>query len=405
MAIQLRSHDVLVQRAALQRALGVVVTVLSVGSIAYGFISGNLSGSFLWALGFPGLLVGPMIYSSAGRDPHTRAGREDSLYVDGGALHIAKADKRIPISDVEGAWIEEDFVGGTLVIETRRGLTIAARFMDEQRKTVEALTRELGVDTRLWVMRVVAAERAGRGCAGGCLAVAVLLGVAPVIAFLAAIVTGVMRGAEPGGLFATGVPAAIFVLVGLVSWRALSSTTLRIGADGVRIGRRFVPYAELREVRHATGGVLFDGDRGKHKVRCLGVQAASIIENVNRAVARYRSEGDEHDLAVLDRQNRSVDEWRGALGRVLEAASYRQRALDRAELLALAENPKAAPERRAGAILALGPHATPDEKRRLRIASDTCAEPHTRAAMEAALDEELHTLEKALESAGQRALG
>lgn len=399
MAIELDSHDVLVQRALVQRGLGATMTLLSIAAIAY--YGTSLGGpAWIWAvLGFPGLLVGPMIYAAAGRDPHTRTGREDTLRIHEGALYIPRADQRIALGDVEGAWIEEDFVGGTLVIETRRGLTIAARFLDEQRPRVEAIMRGLGVDERLVVMRVAAAERAGRGCAGGCLTVALLLGAAPALAFVVTLISSLFDDVTPARLFATGVPALVCMTAALLSVRALSSTTLRIGADGVRVGRRFVPYGALREVRHTTGGVLFDTGQRARKVRCLGVQAASIIENVNRAVARFRDDHGQTDLTMLDRQSRSVPEWRGTLSRILDATSYRQPAVDRSALLTLVENPKATPERRAGAILALGPHATPDEKKRLRIASDTCAEPHARAIMEAALDEELEALERAIHRA------
>ena len=403
MAVDLESHDVLVQRAMVQRAVGGAVTLGSLVIIGLGAFEGSTASMISWIMtGLVGLLVGPMIMASAGRDPDSRSGRAGVLLLDDGVLEITGAQRRIHVSDIEAGWIEEDFVGGTLVLETKTGITVAARFRDGQRERAESMLRALGVDARLVVMRLAASERAGRGCAGGCLTVTALFGVIPAVFLLAGTINSLVTGTAHSGLV---LMTAFFVLTCtlavVVSVNALLTTTVRIGADGVHVGRRFIAYGDLDEVRHVANGVSFEASGRKHKVRCLGVQAATVIRNVETALARFRQaqDGSELDLELLDRRERPVSEWRQAVARVMDRLSYRNRALDRDELLAVAENPRAPRDRRAGAILAILPDASDEEISRLRIASDTCAEPHTRAAMEAAMHEELEALEEALQKA------
>ncbi len=399
MAIELDSHDVVVKRAAIQRWLGALITLGAIACGVFALSQGSLLG---WTAGLFGLAIGPMVFASAGRDPNTRSGREAALRIEGDALVIDGGRHRIAKTEVEGGWIEEDFVGGTLVIETRGGLTVAARFLDEHRDRADALLEALGVDARVVVMRIAASERASRGCAGGCFAFALLVGLFPLMAFVAALVEAVGGHASALALFATGVPTVVALVSALLSYRALSSTTLHIGADGVRIGRRFIPYAELREMRYATGGVIFDTARGPRKVRCLAVQATAIIRKIERAMARFHRGEGAADLSVLDRMDRSFDEWRQGLARVFDPTTYRRRTLERSELVTVVEDPQAPPERRVAAIFALHEGASDDERRRCRIATESCAEPNTRAALEAALEEELAEVERALARAPSR---
>jgi hypothetical protein len=403
MAVELESHDLLVKRAVTQRVVGSVTTAASLASMAYGISLSAISPGAWWMFaGFVGLLTGPMIYASAGRDPNSRSGKEGRLRVDpeNQSLTIWHGNKRIVLSDigmdVVGAWVEEDFVGGTLVVETRDGTTVAARFREEQRGQVDDLLTALGADARVVVMRLAAAERAGRGCAGGCVTWALIIGAAPAVLFLMALVETLTNKPEPLYLLLFGIPAFLCLLAAWVSVRALTNTTLHVGADGVRIGRRFVAYGDLRGVSHVANGVLVETESGEHRIRCLGVQAAAAIRRVRQAQSRFLETDREGELNMLDRAERTVDQWRAALAKVLERSTYRSRALDKNDLLTVVENPRTSPERRAGAILALGPHVTDVERRRVRIASEACAEPHTRAVMEAALDEELHDLEQAL---------
>lgn len=403
--IELDSHDLLIKRAVRQKAAGIATTVLSAGAAAYGIAASSLT-SIPWFLaGITGLVIGPMIYASAGRDPNTRAhkGGRIRFEPEQDAIFLSRNNRRIQRSEIDGAWVEEDYLGGTLVIETTDGTTVAARFVEEQRATVDRMLEGLGADARVVMMRVAASERGGRGCASGCMMLAVLVGIAPTIVMFVAIVKALLG--DPTAADIAGylmIPAVICISTALLAARSLSSTKIRIGADGVRVGRRFMPYGELRAATHVENGVLFETERDAIKVRCLGIQAATVIHRVDQALERFRSGAELADLRLLDRAQRSVADWRAALTQVLDRGSYRTRALDKSDLLRVIENPSAPAERRAGAILALSPHGDESDRKRVRIAYEACAEQHTRAAMEAALEEELEDMERALKTGQSR---
>ena len=83
MAIELESHDLLVKRALTQRVVGGAITVASLISVAHGIsLAAVLPGAWFMFSGFLGLMIGPMVLASAGRDPNTRSGREGRLRFD-----------------------------------------------------------------------------------------------------------------------------------------------------------------------------------------------------------------------------------------------------------------------------------------------------------------------------------
>jgi len=90
--------------------------------------------------------------------------------------------------------------------------------------------------------------------------------------------------------------------------------------------------------------------------------------------------------------------WRDQLLALFEhAKSYRARALQRDDLWQVLEDPKASPERRVGAALALSRRAKTGERRRVRIAAASCALRPLRIAIEEAAEGEIEA--QALEEA------
>lgn len=111
--------------------------------------------------------------------------------------------------------------------------------------------------------------------------------------------------------------------------------------------------------------------------------------------------------ALLERQGRSLDAWRAALGELLREASgdYRRATLSKDQATQVLEDGKAPPELRIGAALALSPGADAGTYARLRVAIETCVNPAVRIALTQAsygdLDED--TLDVALRSADAEA--
>jgi hypothetical protein len=114
------------------------------------------------------------------------------------------------------------------------------------------------------------------------------------------------------------------------------------------------------------------------------------IENA-RALFASRAEIRSHLLAALKRDGRSLEEWRNAATSV-SREHYRVAATPRDVLEAIVQDSAVAPDVRIGAAIAL--HA--DDGTRVRVATETSALPELGQAIDAALDGDDPTLEKAL---------
>jgi len=104
-------------------------------------------------------------------------------------------------------------------------------------------------------------------------------------------------------------------------------------------------------------------------------------------------------LERLKRGDRGWQRWRASLATLLgEEGSYRRGHLALRDLLRVVESPSGDPEIRIGAALALAGRTDKDLERRLRIASEACAEPALRMALRAASEGELEVaaLEEAI---------
>ena len=203
-------------------------------------------------------------------------------------------------------------------------------------------------------------------------------------------------------------------------------TKLRVGADGIvlREGlgrRRFIGHDEIASVR-ASGSeiaitltndeVIFlnaAGTRERRKRRRIVEferQAQSVVWRIEKAREAYRAlAGDAPQAAlVLDRGEKTAREWLDQL-RAIGAgagATFRSAQLTREQLLRIVESTTAAAKERIAAAAALHDALTEEEKPRIRVAADRCAEPALGEAMvriaTAPSDEELET---ALEEASR----
>lgn len=145
--------------------------------------------------------------------------------------------------------------------------------------------------------------------------------------------------------------------------------TLVIGADGVRIGRKFLAARDIETVSfRVRWEIVIRTKDGAEHVAPIGTstdaRTAWLVERI-QAVAREAHD----DAAALARGGRALDAWRRDVESRVRAG-YRDGALTPERLTTVLDDPTAIPDRRLGAALALLA-ATPEPQRpavRVRVA-------------------------------------
>lgn len=145
--------------------------------------------------------------------------------------------------------------------------------------------------------------------------------------------------------------------------------TLVIGADGVRIGRKFLAARDIETVSfRVRWEIVIRTKDGAEHVAPIGTstdaRTAWLVERI-RAVAREAHD----DAAALARGGRDLEAWRRDVESRVRAG-YRDGALTPERLTTVLDDPTAIPDRRLGAALALLA-ATPEPQRpavRVRVA-------------------------------------
>lgn len=183
--------------------------------------------------------------------------------------------------------------------------------------------------------------------------------------------------------------------------RRFGSPRVIVGADGLRItgGLRtvFVPFSEITGIGsvQATldgqdgGGIVVERRTGSLMLPTVGQsrdESAALATRIREGMARF-GETVARPLAALERNGRSLTEWRGDLERwIVAGGSFRDPALGKDDLERVLADARAPAERRVGAALAL---RVADETAvaRIRVAAETCANEELRAAFEAVADD------------------
>ena len=247
-----------------------------------------------------------------------------------------------------------------------------------------ALIAGLGLDES----RAAAVVRGASPIAGALkrFSVGALLIVMAVLAIVKAPVLAFLIGPLAMAYFALGVVPRKFV----------------VGRDGILIqwlGRRtFIPIDDVVGVEQRPGVVRLHlkngsrdlvvaprvGDRGIS----IGMQVSLLAERIRAAMRRAGKL--DIDATVLERGDREVTAWIASLRDLSRGAGYRA-AVQREDLVFLAEDPRTKPAVRIAAALALGP--TDDyERARLRIAADSSSLPEVGEALNAVIAGDDETL-------------
>ena len=166
-----------------------------------------------------------------------------------------------------------------------------------------------------------------------------------------------------------------------------------VGIDGILVlgadKARFIAYAGLDGVK-ANGSDIFLQHRGKTTLRLQlhdddVTRAPALTARIQAAMdqsTRMRGEGADRLMqaqGTLDASERLASSSRGGL-------DYRQPAIAREQLWELVEGPVSDANARRVAAEALAPDMSREEKERLRVVVEKCAEPRARVALQRLLD-------------------
>jgi hypothetical protein len=206
-------------------------------------------------------------------------------------------------------------------------------------------------------------------------------------------------------------------LAGTVAW--LWPSRLDVGQDGVLMKwlfwRRFVAFANVASAhvddsRRPSRAVLalrdgrtayFTAAPHEDKYAMRGRMDLAIANRIVDAWNASSRDGQDATL-LLERGSRSVPEWVRSLRNLAEPAGYREPVVTREEAWRVVSDPTAKDEVRVGAAVALASHGD-EERARLRVTAEGCANPRLRVALEElAMSEEEEDWARALESMAAR---
>lgn len=290
----------------------------------------------------------------------------------------------LPATEVAAGWVVPGERTASVEFERRDGARVALT-VDDAARAQEVLAA-MGFDAQRRSLRV----RLGRAWDGPLRALGVLLfGGLQTLPLLALFAAWLQLGPVARALLFASVAVAGFV----VASRTMGPPELTIGADGITLQRgfqpRFLPYRLLRWIeRDGDDLVLLLVDDQRIRVTPTSRDARRddmVVERIRGAAERARAQGGNATLALLDRNGRSVGEWREALRALHGAPGYRDSGLGAAELQAVLADPGASAERRIAAAVALAAQDPQAALTRVRVSVDACADPTLREAVESAL--------------------
>lgn len=207
-----------------------------------------------------------------------------------------------------------------------------------------------------------------------------------------------------GILRADAMPVALVIVLNAIAWTlaiTLAKTTVRVGRDGLEtiwLGqRRFIPHHRIAAVApydvfayakdsRGVSLTLTDGEEVRlptgqfEAAKTASIALAQAIER-----ARASTDGDAEHVSpeVLARSGRTPREWILELRRLgADLGDMRRNAVPLDALLRLVEDGKATPAARARAAVAVLASDDPTAKARVRVASQSTAQPKLRVALE-----------------------
>jgi hypothetical protein len=220
---------------------------------------------------------------------------------------------------------------------------------------------------------------------------ALLLFLAILETFALAVVPRLARPVGVAGLL----PTYALLLAALALFTARFRVRVDVGSDGVmlrRLGeRRFVSFRELESASVEGRAIVLTLARTGERVTLSGgmsqEQAASreaLVRRIEEARAMHADAGD-GDLGAAEAfvapGGRTVDRWLREVRALARARDYREARVDTERLWRMLTDASAPPATRVGAAVALSSANDGETRERLRVASETCADPRLRVAL------------------------
>ncbi len=317
--------------------------------------------------------------------------REREAEIDASAEGLRIDGKLVPRSKLVSAMLHHEGSRTFVSFRGKRGIDVEVPNNIEG----DALIRSLGLDAAHAAIELTLFSPAKIGPAS--LALIAILLAALLFALVAHSSAGVMI-------------LAIAAVASFVAAMLSTGTRLRVGADGITVRHtlgtpRFIPHDAITRVS-AEGETITIETTSVGTLRMAlpparvqetqeqrderTDQTANIVRRIEQARQAFRDlGGNVPELAtVLERKARTTRDWRADLERVGRGATaaYREVGATREQLLALAESTAATARERIAAIVALKRTLTEEEKPRIRVAADRCAEPELGARMVRVLD-------------------
>lgn len=201
----------------------------------------------------------------------------------------------------------------------------------------------------------------------------------------------ILKSVEVEWMHTTAFALGLFALLSAaLIWLMQPKLDVVVGSDGLlihrKIGRRFISWSDVEEVRQGQGEFLLKFRKGRLEgFWCNPDDDAvlpSVCARIREALSAFHTHGSSDPIGALDRGGRSLDVWKSDLARLLNPVTdYRSPIIDRARVVALLEDPTSTVERRVGAALSLAQSAGEDGRTRVRIAAEQSADPAEREAL------------------------
>ena len=384
---------VVIRRRARRRvalALAIVGASLLLGVAVAGGIAG-LAGYFLLVVGFTTLVrdrTEPALLARA-------RGHAGSVAVRDGALHleVGRRKAEIALDRLLQGWTAPGGWGVRAFLEERDGDVYAVELASEGDAIALLDAAGVSADKRVVTLRLApVTQRPALGCAALIAATfATFLFVSVMVPIL-----GIMGTFELSHLVVLG----LVTLAGLVLAELSLPPVLTIGLDGFRVRtffrKRFVPLAQVAACNDSPGGVTLETDAGtKVKLDALQrVDGKDAVLALRAVVARALAASSQARTSsraaeALGRRGERFPDWMARVKRLGKSGGYREGTLGAEVLAEVMVDAQAPADRRLGAAISLAELAGEAGRARARVAPEAPPDVATRAALEAAAEQEL----------------
>jgi hypothetical protein len=316
---------------------------------------------------------------------------DDSL-----VLQRKTGEQRLDAGDIEASWVDE---GGLIGLRFHDGGQLLVGGVEQP--SAQRLRRCLGATSRQRTMRLPLAGAALRSpwVAFGSVFVLMLgwlfasvgIALSCKLAWVMAFGTGEASNLP---LLALVVPLTVTAAATLVVRKLLPSLRPRriiVGSDALIIGegpkKRTVSVGSIERIDDDPEAVRIHHHGGGSELLPKGAGGEALGACLREALAARSRKDPPKDLALLDRDDRGLEDWKHELERISGTeGGYRRSGLRPGELLAAARDAANSPQRRVAAAYSLATIGSDQVDKQLRIAAHACADEHLRRALEGAID-------------------